>query len=251
MKRRDSAALLGSVLLHLGALSAGLHWAASPSTPAAASKGRQISLRILPRQGPEPLPKPLAVAAPKNAAAPAMRSPPRANALSLPIGLPKAADGMPAKQAGPAAAAAAAAPAPALEAEAAAQASRPPTLAASPSREPAAPTASATPSPGSALVQASLPPDHQPCLAQITERFYPSLLRERGLQALVTLLVQVDEQGRAAEIKLKQGSGLRLFDEAAHKVARACRFTPARLGEQAIASWVEYPVRFALKASPP
>nr|WP_255420809.1 energy transducer TonB [Paucibacter sp. KBW04] len=86
-------------------------------------------------------------------------------------------------------------------------------------------------------------------MAQLTERYYPSMLRDRGLQALVTLLVHVDEQGRAAEIKLKQGSGLRLFDDAAHQVARACRFTPARRGEQAIASWVEYPVRFALKAA--
>lgn len=99
------------------------------------------------------------------------------------------------------------------------------------------------------LVPASLPPEHRPCSASSTERHYPSLLRERGLQGLVMLLVQVDEQGRAAQVQLKQGSGLRLFDEAAARVAQACNFIPARRGEQAVASWVEYPVRFALRNS--
>ncbi|ALT78994.1 hypothetical protein AT984_19170 [Paucibacter sp. KCTC 42545] len=96
-------------------------------------------------------------------------------------------------------------------------------------------------------VAASLPPEHGQCSASNTARLYPALLRERGLQGRVTLRVQVDEQGRATDIQLKQGSGLRLFDEAARLVAQACRFIPARRGEQTVASWVEYPVRFTLQ----
>ncbi|MBB4844184.1 protein TonB [Paucibacter oligotrophus] len=240
MKRQHSAALFGSALLHLAALGMLLNWTGSPHTPSALAKGRLISLSILPA--------PPAAVAPKHAKALPLQAPPL-QAAARPTAPPQP-PGLPSEQAR-AQAKEAARPAEPLEAEASAQASRPAPPAASQGREPAPPRASAAPSPSSTLIQASLPPEHQPCLAQITERFYPSLLRERGLQALVTLLVQVDEQGRAAEIKLKQGSGLRLFDEAAHKVARACRFTPARLGEQAVSSWVEYPVRFALQASPP
>jgi len=116
--------------------------------------------------------------------------------------------------------------------------------------KPAAPAPAPAPSkqpPEPQWVAASLPPEHGQCSASNTARLYPALLRERGLQGRVTLRVQVDEQGRATDIQLKQGSGLRLFDEAARLVAQACRFIPARRGEQTVASWVEYPVRFTLQ----
>ncbi len=60
------------------------------------------------------------------------------------------------------------------------------------------------------------------------------------------LRVKVDMQGRPADVQLLAGSGWRLFDEAALQQVRACRFIPARQGDQAIDSWVEFPVRFAL-----
>lgn len=83
---------------------------------------------------------------------------------------------------------------------------------------------------------------------QIT-RHYPPLLRERGIEGQVLLRVQVDEQGRAAEVRVQQGSGWRLLDQAALLLTQDCRFLPARRGEQALASWVEYPVRFSLDAT--
>ena len=75
---------------------------------------------------------------------------------------------------------------------------------------------------------------------------HPAALRERGIEGAVMLRVKVDMQGRPADVQLLAGSGWRLFDEAALQQVRACRFIPAKQGGQAIDSWVEFPVRFAL-----
>lgn len=75
---------------------------------------------------------------------------------------------------------------------------------------------------------------------------HPAALRERGIEGAVVLRVKVDMQGRPADVQLLAGSGWRLFDEAALQQVRACRFIPATQGGQAIDSWVEFPVRFAL-----
>jgi protein TonB len=85
-------------------------------------------------------------------------------------------------------------------------------------------------------------PDH----AQCPPAAYPGLLREQGIEGVVRLRVRVDALGRASEVRLLQPSGWRLFDEAAMRQVRACRFVPARRGTEALASWVEFPVRFAL-----
>jgi periplasmic protein TonB len=75
---------------------------------------------------------------------------------------------------------------------------------------------------------------------------HPAALRERGIEGAVVLRVKVDVQGRPADVQVLAGSGWRLFDEAALQQVRACRFIPATQGGQAIDSWVEFPVRFAL-----
>lgn len=96
---------------------------------------------------------------------------------------------------------------------------------------------------------ASFPAHHQQCQDSQTARFYPALLRDRGVQGLVRLRVKVDDNGRAAEVLIADGSGFRLLDEAARRVAAACPYVPARQGGQPVSSWIEYAVRFAL--SPP
>ena len=99
--------------------------------------------------------------------------------------------------------------------------------------------------PYQATYQAAAPADRQ-CAADSAARHYPALLRERGIEGRVLLRVHVDEQGQATEVRVQDGSGYRLLDEAAQRVTQGCRFTPARRGEQPLASWVIYPVRFAL-----
>ncbi|WP_067277213.1 energy transducer TonB [Mitsuaria sp. 7] len=115
----------------------------------------------------------------------------------------------------------------------------------------AAPPPPATiPTPASADSPAQLPADHRACSAQQTARHYPAMLRDRGIQGQVVLRVKVDADGHAAEVVVSGGSGWRLLDEAARRVAESCPFIPARRGDQRLVSWVEYPVRFALQASP-
>lgn len=110
--------------------------------------------------------------------------------------------------------------------------------AALPPRPVAAPAATA---PAPALVQAQARRDDCPPAP------HPAVLRERGIEGEVRLLVRVGTDGRAAEVKLQQPSGWRLFDQAALAQAQACRFIPARRGAQSEESWVEFPVRFSLQ----
>ena len=76
---------------------------------------------------------------------------------------------------------------------------------------------------------------------------YPSALLERGVGGVVWLRVRVERDGRAADVQLLRGSGQRLLDEAALAAARGWRFVAARRGAQSLASWVEFPVRFAVR----
>jgi len=75
---------------------------------------------------------------------------------------------------------------------------------------------------------------------------YPLALREQGIGGVVWLRVWVDGDGRPGEIRLARGSGYRLLDDAAVRAVRHWRFVPARSGDQTMASWVEFPIRFAL-----
>jgi periplasmic protein TonB len=75
---------------------------------------------------------------------------------------------------------------------------------------------------------------------------YPMLLREQGVGGVVWLRVWVDSKGQPVEIRLAKGSGYRLLDDAALRAVKQWRFIPARNGEQRLASWVEFPIRFTL-----
>jgi protein TonB len=75
---------------------------------------------------------------------------------------------------------------------------------------------------------------------------YPLLLREQGVGGVVWLRVWVDSDGHPGEIKLARGSGYRLLDDSALRAVRQWRFVPAKKGDQRLASWVEFPIRFTL-----
>jgi len=158
------------------------------------------------------------------------------------VRLPLADDRSPAARVAPAAAPAGAEAAATL---AAADVPSPPALVEAPA--PAADTAAAS---SPAAVAAPAAPaasrrthaDHAGC----TPAAHPPLLRERGIEGLVRLRVQVGADGRAREVHLRASSGWRLFDEAALAQARSCRFKPALDDGVPVDSWVEFPVRFAL-----
>ena len=108
-----------------------------------------------------------------------------------------------------------------------------PTGPAARTKTPTATTAAAEPTPA----------DHAHC----PPARHPAALQERGIEGLVRLRVQVLAQGQAGQVLLQASSGWRLMDEAALASARACRFRPAKDGERQVDSWVEFPVRFALR----
>ena len=79
------------------------------------------------------------------------------------------------------------------------------------------------------------------------EPAYPSRARLAGIEGSVTVRLRLSEHGRVVEADISRGSGSRLLDDAALFAARASRYEPARLGEQAVPSETEATYRFELR----
>ena len=88
----------------------------------------------------------------------------------------------------------------------------------------------------------------QPDYAHSPPPPYPRAMREQGISGEVWLQVRVQADGYPSTIMLVRSSGYALLDEAALQAVRHWRFHPARKGDQALASWVKFPVRFALES---
>lgn len=78
---------------------------------------------------------------------------------------------------------------------------------------------------------------------------YPLTSRQRKEEGLVVLSVRVSKEGLPGGIQVVQSSGHALLDQAAVRAVSQWRFTPARLGQQPVASQIEIPVRFKLSIS--
>lgn len=76
---------------------------------------------------------------------------------------------------------------------------------------------------------------------------YPLAARRRHQQGLVILSVTVGADGRAAKVAIKESSGYPLLDASAEKHSRERRYSPARMGKNAVESEIEVPIRFKLK----
>lgn len=76
---------------------------------------------------------------------------------------------------------------------------------------------------------------------------YPLVARRLGQEGSVVLRVKVDPSGAPAEVHLTQSSGVISLDQAALEAVRRWTFVPARRGEEAVAAWVEVPIRFQLR----
>ena len=230
-------AVLGWALLSLG----------SDRMPSSARAGpeeglRWVSVRLVPLT-PSALRGPVAMRTPKTAQAPQAAARPVRRTAAVDPGHTAPWPGHSEPQVD-AASQVAAAPAVLAEALPAGGAAR--------ERTPAAPTAQLLPASATAPLNAATRSEAPSRVVAQADRQqcppapHPAVLRERGIEGAVLLRVKVDAQGRAAVVQLQAGSGWRLFDEAALQQVRACRFIPATQGGQAIDSWVEFPVRFAL-----
>lgn len=79
------------------------------------------------------------------------------------------------------------------------------------------------------------------------ETEYPPLLRGAGVGGTARVRVFVDTNGTVANAKLHEGSGHEALDQAALRVAKAFRFTPARNRDEVVAVWITLPVTFAAR----
>lgn len=76
---------------------------------------------------------------------------------------------------------------------------------------------------------------------------YPAISRRLAEQGRVVLRVQVEADGRAADVQLHTSSGSPRLDQAALDTVRRWKFVPARLGQTPTAAWVLVPIAFTLK----
>ncbi|MFL5385538.1 MAG: energy transducer TonB [Longimicrobiaceae bacterium] len=96
--------------------------------------------------------------------------------------------------------------------------------------------------------------DRQPELANRAEvaaalsRFYPEALRDAGITGRVNVRFRVLEDGSVDVSSLvATGSPEPGFSAAALEVVKRMRFRPARVGEKAVAVWIDVPVTFQLQ----
>lgn len=74
---------------------------------------------------------------------------------------------------------------------------------------------------------------------------YPPLLRDAGIGGTVHLNFFVDKTGAVADATVAETSGHPALDEAALRVAKVFRFTPARNRDEVVEAGVSFPITFA------
>jgi len=75
---------------------------------------------------------------------------------------------------------------------------------------------------------------------------YPESARRDGKEGRVLLRVLVNEEGRSASVEVNRSSGVESLDQAALEAIERWRFSPARLGDRPVESWVRIPIDFRL-----
>ena len=75
---------------------------------------------------------------------------------------------------------------------------------------------------------------------------YPDAARRDGKEGRVLLRVLVNEEGRTASVEVNRSSGAEALDQAAVETIKHWRFSPARLGDRPVESWVRIPIDFRL-----
>ena len=76
---------------------------------------------------------------------------------------------------------------------------------------------------------------------------YPPLLRDAGVGGNATVWFLIDEAGVVRRTQVSRTSGRGELDEAALRVARTMRFTPAENRGTRVPVWVEIPIQFQAK----
>ncbi|MFZ5724002.1 MAG: energy transducer TonB [Pseudomonadota bacterium] len=75
---------------------------------------------------------------------------------------------------------------------------------------------------------------------------YPALSRRLGETGTVLLHLHVLADGRIGEVKVLRSSGFPRLDKAAADAALRWQLVPARRGDEPVAMWYQWPVKFEL-----
>lgn len=73
---------------------------------------------------------------------------------------------------------------------------------------------------------------------------YPPLLREAGIGGTASLYFFIDAEGQVQDVRVDRSSGHEALDEAALRVARVYRFSPALNREEPVPVWVSLGITF-------
>ena len=79
------------------------------------------------------------------------------------------------------------------------------------------------------------------------ESQYPPLLRDAGVGGTTTVWIFVDDAGSATDLRIDTSSGHQALDDAALRVARAMKFSPALDKETPVAAWIAMPITFQVR----
>jgi protein TonB len=115
-------------------------------------------------------------------------------------------------------------------------ASATPVAQASPAAAPPAPAPTPTPIP--ARLDANYLDNPKPV--------YPPLSRKANEEGKVVLKVLVEPNGLPSRVEISHSSGFDRLDKSAVTAVTRWKFTPARLGSEAVAGWISVPIHFSL-----
>jgi TonB family protein len=76
---------------------------------------------------------------------------------------------------------------------------------------------------------------------------YPPLLREAGIGGAVQVYFYIDAEGAVQDTRVSKSSGHQALDQAAIRVAKLFRFSPALNRDKKVAVWVSFPITFQVK----
>jgi TonB family protein len=79
------------------------------------------------------------------------------------------------------------------------------------------------------------------------KRVYPPVLRDAGIGGRISVWFLIDELGQVVDARIAQPSGRRELDAAALEVALVFSFTPARMYDEVVPVWIEFPISFEVR----
>ena len=113
---------------------------------------------------------------------------------------------------------------------------------------PQASSSPATPSSSGGIAAApTVDADYKAAYLQNPKPPYPPLAFRLRLEGKVTLLAEVNADGRAGQVKILESSGHELLDQSALSTVKQWKFTPARKDGVIVTQAVRIPITFSLK----